>query len=125
MLSFHTTIFWLFIFPDFIRPICLPPPEETVRVGENVTVAGWGKTEQGTSSQIKQKVVVPIFDRNICTQQFAKYGLEIVESQICAGGEKHRDACSGQWNITLLYSQLSLNILIFTIIHLNNRWYIY
>ncbi|XP_014215631.1 melanization protease 1-like [Copidosoma floridanum] len=76
-------------FTDYIKPICLPSGP---KVSKKLTVAGWGRTENRFESEVKLKVTLPPVDRNYCSQ---KYPREMVESQICAGGEKGKDSCRG------------------------------
>uniref|UniRef100_A0A6P7FRR7 CLIP domain-containing serine protease n=1 Tax=Diabrotica virgifera virgifera TaxID=50390 RepID=A0A6P7FRR7_DIAVI len=82
-------------FSRFIYPICLPHPNEAARVGDRVIVAGWGKTESSSRSNIKLKVEIPIAQRSQCTRAFASAGIILKNSQICAGGQRGRDSCAG------------------------------
>jgi len=78
---------------EFIRPICLPPSNlKDPDVGTNMTVAGWGITENGTTSNKKLKVHVPTLPLTICT---GKLALRITPNQLCAGGEERKDSCRG------------------------------
>lgn len=75
---------------DFVQPICLPisnmhPPS----AGDIMFVAGFGRTLTSRSSQVKQKLKVPVFDQNDCIQKFASKNVEINHDQICAGGRKY------------------------------------
>ncbi|KAK5649793.1 hypothetical protein RI129_000822 [Pyrocoelia pectoralis] len=82
-------------FTDYIRPICLPPvnlpnpPPNTP-----LTVAGWGATENGTSSDLKLKVEVPLLTNDECNRQLSS-SKPISSNQLCAGGEEGRDSCQG------------------------------
>ena len=74
---------------EFIRPICLPttPSSRSANaVGDQLTTAGWGKTETGNKSDVKLKVLVPIFDSQKCGSKYKAQGRNIVATQICAGG---------------------------------------
>ncbi|KAJ8934223.1 hypothetical protein NQ314_013501, partial [Rhamnusium bicolor] len=82
-------------YSTFVRPICLPLPGESSRVGEKLIVAGWGRTESAKRSAIKQKVEVPLADRSKCTSNFRSAGINLKDSQICAGGEAGKDSCTG------------------------------
>ncbi|CAG9822462.1 unnamed protein product [Phaedon cochleariae] len=82
-------------YSNFIRPICLPEPNEVANVGENVIVAGWGATELLTRSPIKLKLQLPIADKDQCSRTFRTAGISLRESQICAGGQEGRDSCTG------------------------------
>uniref|UniRef100_A0A182S527 CLIP domain-containing serine protease n=1 Tax=Anopheles funestus TaxID=62324 RepID=A0A182S527_ANOFN len=85
-------------FTDFIRPICLPvAPEsrEANLTGKYATVAGWGQTENSSSSTKKLHLRVPILDNEACSDAFSSIRLEIISTQLCAGGEKGKDSCRG------------------------------
>lgn len=74
---------------EFIRPICLPTApslRSANAVGDQLTTAGWGKTESGDKSNVKLKVLVPIFDRQKCAAKYKAQGRNIAATQICAGG---------------------------------------
>lgn len=83
------------MFLDFIKPICLPLANEEARVGESLSVAGWGRTERGTSSAIKLKVSVPIKPFSNCANTYRNAGVILSDSQLCAGGENGKDSCTG------------------------------
>lgn len=81
---------------EFIRPICLPtnPSLRSANaVGDQLTTAGWGKTESGGKSDIKLKVLVPIFDSLKCSAKYKSQGRNIAASQICAGGNAGEGKC--------------------------------
>ncbi|XP_017767893.1 PREDICTED: serine protease easter-like [Nicrophorus vespilloides] len=82
-------------FSDFVRPICLPSDDDYARVGEKLFVAGWGRTETAKSSAVKLKVQVPVTSRIYCRNKFRQANIPIRDGQICAGGEKGRDSCTG------------------------------
>lgn len=85
-------------FSDFIRPICLPVALE-IRAANltNVrgTVAGWGQTENSSSSTKKLQLRVPLVDNEKCANAFSSIRLEIISTQLCAGGELGKDSCRG------------------------------
>ncbi|XP_018568842.1 serine protease 7-like [Anoplophora glabripennis] len=82
-------------YSDFIRPICLPLPNEASTVGEELYVAGWGKTEFVNLNPVKLKLGVPIAERSHCVKNFKSAGVNLDETQICAGGQKGKDSCTG------------------------------
>uniref|UniRef100_T1H3I0 Peptidase S1 domain-containing protein n=1 Tax=Megaselia scalaris TaxID=36166 RepID=T1H3I0_MEGSC len=49
-------------------------------------IAGWGKTEQASSSSRKMKAMVKGFDLTECSQTYRNIGIILSDSQICAGG---------------------------------------
>ncbi|XP_055903356.1 uncharacterized protein LOC129939382 [Eupeodes corollae] len=85
------------IYSDSIRPICLPftLPNEQLRSGTLLTVAGWGRTLQTQKSAIKQKVQVPLTDQGECRQKFQTRKIQIIDAQVCAGGVYAEDSCDG------------------------------
>ncbi|CAH1161813.1 unnamed protein product [Phyllotreta striolata] len=83
------------VYTQFIQPICLPRLHEAAEYGDRVTVAGWGSTEYAKRSSVKLKVEIPIAERSTCTKEFSSAGINLRSSQICAGGEKGKDSCTG------------------------------
>jgi len=82
----------------FVRPICLPsdPVLNNIDiVGEKFQVAGWGKTETRSQSDIKLKVTVDGADIGNCNKVYHSTGRVISDSQLCAGGERGKDSCRG------------------------------
>ena len=79
-------------FSAFIKPICLPP---TGKLNQRLVVAGWGKTETASGSNVKLKVTVPLVDMSACYAKYAERGAYVGEGQICAGGERGKDSCRG------------------------------
>jgi secreted trypsin-like serine protease len=84
------------VYNFFVKPICLPLTE-TLRTanldGLKLTVAGWGKTEMGSSSTVKLKVDLEVVPLTGCQEKFKKYNLW--SKQLCAGGKKGQDSCKG------------------------------
>ncbi|XP_064212035.1 uncharacterized protein LOC661559 [Tribolium castaneum] len=79
-----------------IRPICLPYGELLhAKLEEHeMTVAGWGATEDGAKSMVLRKVSVPVMARDEC--QILYHDLKpITKKQICAGADHGKDSCSG------------------------------
>ncbi|XP_076480562.1 CLIP domain-containing serine protease HP8-like [Bombus vancouverensis nearcticus] len=79
-------------FTNYIKPICLPP---NASLGQRLSVAGWGKTENGSSSNIKLKLTLPIVDEVQCQMTYGNVGVALGYGQICAGGQKGKDSCRG------------------------------
>ncbi|CAG4953655.1 unnamed protein product [Parnassius apollo] len=85
-------------YSDFIKPICLPLTQDqrnNLFSGYDMEVAGWGKTETRSMSEIKLKVRVPVVDKNTCSNVYSKANRIITEKQMCAGGVKGEDSCRG------------------------------
>ncbi|KAJ0175736.1 hypothetical protein K1T71_008895 [Dendrolimus kikuchii] len=78
----------------FVQPICMPN-NARLEPPADLFVAGWGKTLEGSSSNIKLKLVVPIFDKRECSQKYSRVNAILTDGQICAGGLKDKDACRG------------------------------
>ncbi|XP_046971366.1 melanization protease 1-like [Vanessa cardui] len=82
---------------DYVLPICLPRSHQHCKaeLSEFVTVAGWGKTNMTTEAKarILQYVSLPIVKPEFC--DFFGKGFKLGVSQICAGGERNKDACVG------------------------------
>lgn len=80
-----------------VAPICLPPYLNSFT--RNGVVTGWGNTkEDGESSDVLMKVVVPIISDNQCQQSYRAIGYTgpITNNMICAGySSGGKDACQG------------------------------
>lgn len=85
-------------FSAYIKPICLPVDQaERTRnnVGTKAVAAGWGRTETASASTIKLKVELDITDTNRCAAVYKQAGVTLRDTQICAGGLRGKDTCSG------------------------------
>lgn len=87
-------------FSDWIKPICLPlisssVPRKNHVGGPDLFVAGWGKTEVASESNVKLKVNVPVVDAARCTSVYNRLGLNLGQGQLCAGGRTGKDSCRG------------------------------
>ncbi|KAK5649787.1 hypothetical protein RI129_000816 [Pyrocoelia pectoralis] len=82
-------------FTEFIQPICLPTPSQRANVGNQLWVSGWGRTEYANSSPVKLKVKLPIVSNSQCSNTFRRAGVQLSNSQLCAGGERNKDSCNG------------------------------
>jgi secreted trypsin-like serine protease len=83
---------------DFIKPICLQPDRNlkiTDLLGQSLVVAGFGATESASSSSTKQQVSIRVVETDKCDQIFRKEGRRLADTQICAGGVKNQDSCTG------------------------------
>ncbi|XP_073819963.1 serine protease ea-like isoform X2 [Musca autumnalis] len=79
----------------YIIPICLPLTNKP-RTSNVMQVAGWGATESGLSSKVKLKITINEWNIKQCQNLYREYGKAINSHyQLCAGGEKGVDACSG------------------------------
>lgn len=86
-------------FTEWIQPICVPVSNEQKTksyVGKKLWVAGWGKTETRSESDVKLKLAVPVVSRADCSSVYSQASVDLNDkSQLCAGGEKGKDSCNG------------------------------
>ncbi|KAJ8925763.1 hypothetical protein NQ315_009611 [Exocentrus adspersus] len=80
-------------FPANIKPICLPLSEMDL-TGKSVIVSGWGVTETGLKSSVLMKVSLPVAPISECQKKYESFA-PVTNKQICAGGYKGRDSCTG------------------------------
>lgn len=110
-------------FTDHIIPVCLPASDklenERLNRTSKATVAGWGWTEDtsnidahGETSNILQKVDLPLINNDECTAWYKSKGKSVVVSskQFCAGFENGgKDACRVSGS-KLLFASFSASI---------------
>ncbi|XP_013171014.1 PREDICTED: venom protease-like [Papilio xuthus] len=86
-------------YTDYIRPVCLPTTKFVANqdyvVGTSFTTAGWGLTELGNPSIIKQKVDLDTVSLDICKIKLAHINKMDIDKIICAGGKPGKDTCNG------------------------------
>ncbi|CAB3240508.1 unnamed protein product [Arctia plantaginis] len=92
-------------YTDFIRPICLPTADVTLKSEHfYLRAAGWGTISvRQSSTNIKHHVFVPHVSRDQCQSAYSSRPrlVEIRETHLCAGGDEGRDTCKGDG--TLMY----------------------
>lgn len=82
------------------QPICLP--ESWSVTSNDGILVGWGKTAGQTETPFRQQTLfLPIVTLRQCEKIYGKT-LPISDEQICAGGERGQDACSGFGGAPLL-----------------------
>lgn len=100
-------------FTEFIKPICLPSSVNFLTKdysgGTKMTVAGWGKTETRSESNVKLKLDVPVKTIAECSPVYTKAKITLGPSQLCAGGTKGRDSCRGDSGGPLMHLAFSNN----------------
>lgn len=64
-------------------------------MGKQAFVAGWGKTENRSESNVKLKVQVPVKPNNQCVETYKNAKVKLSKGQMCAGGDRGRDSCRG------------------------------
>ncbi|XP_004520289.1 venom protease [Ceratitis capitata] len=80
------------------KPICLPITQLVYDNSDSIDyykIAGWGRTENGTNTDVLQHAEIPHQKREVCQNIFKQAGVEITDNQICAGGENEVDTCKG------------------------------
>lgn len=85
-------------FTNFISPVCLPIlPEQrnTVFLGRKMFVAGWGRTETNSTSNIKLKAELQPVPTEDCNRRYQTQRRTLTSSQMCAGGVEGIDSCRG------------------------------
>ncbi|KAL1513945.1 hypothetical protein ABEB36_003283 [Hypothenemus hampei] len=83
-----------------VQPVCLP--ESWSVTSNDGILVGWGKTAgQKEPSTKQQHLFLPIVTLRQCEKIYGKT-LPISEEQVCAGGERNQDACSGFGGAPLL-----------------------
>ncbi|XP_051962967.1 transmembrane protease serine 4a isoform X1 [Xyrauchen texanus] len=91
-------------FGESRKPVCLPPQDLGLKVGDNLVVTGWGHLkEKGSLSTNLQKAQIPLIDRAQCASSTV-YGNSVTPRMICAGYLAGSvDACQGDSGGPLVY----------------------
>ncbi|KRT84161.1 Trypsin, partial [Oryctes borbonicus] len=81
----------------FVSPICLPRGDllQQAFVGNLMYVAGWGKTENRSSSDVKLKLRIKVTENQACDNTYRSVRVKINDAQLCAGGVRGQDSCRG------------------------------
>ncbi|XP_062713900.1 CLIP domain-containing serine protease B4-like [Aedes albopictus] len=82
----------------YISPVCLPVKEsQRTRniVGKKAYVVGWGRTESGANSNVKLKVQLEVKDLRSCSNVYELEGIFLRDTQLCVGGMRGQDSCTG------------------------------
>ncbi|XP_037913459.1 serine protease easter-like isoform X2 [Hermetia illucens] len=85
-------------YTDWIRPLCLPlGPRELDETYEGVymNIAGWGRTENGSASNVLQKAGIAGVNIDDCNRLYNRINVTLKNSQICAGAQGGVDSCNG------------------------------
>ncbi|KAG8235402.1 hypothetical protein J437_LFUL009261 [Ladona fulva] len=81
---------------DGVAPVKLPMKGQETPAGSTATVVGWGRTSAwGPIPNELHKVDIPIFNHDECAKVYGDDGMNVRDTQICAGGEGGKDACNG------------------------------
>ncbi|XP_037238651.1 elastase-1-like [Falco rusticolus] len=79
----------------FVELALLPPEGETLPNDYPCYLTGWGLVSaNGDSADRLQEVMMPVVDRQICSQD-DWWGSQVKVTMICAGGDGVKSGCSG------------------------------
>ncbi|KAL8616871.1 hypothetical protein ACOMHN_041790 [Nucella lapillus] len=90
-----------FILSDYLRPVCLPRPNQDIDVGTRCIVAGWGKTHTmaPTYQQAVREVNLDVVQWPVCQRAVSGAPIQVpyrlTHNMFCAGGSAGYDACQG------------------------------
>ncbi|KAM9837794.1 plasminogen activator, urokinase b [Aulostomus maculatus] len=82
---------------DWVKTVCLPPPQQTLQPGVTCDIAGYGKERQGSwlNSQYLREAQVNLIADAVCRRE-DYYGKMISDNMFCAGRpDWSQDACQG------------------------------
>ncbi|XP_076657427.1 serine protease grass-like [Halictus rubicundus] len=77
-----------------VKPICLPVGFNSTLPSRKMVVTGWGTTESGRRSEVLLEAKLSIAGLAECAQAY-RGKTQIWYKQLCAGGSKVTDACTG------------------------------
>lgn len=82
-------------------------------IGTMATVTGWGNLkENGISSDVLMKVVIPIVDHQKCEQNYKHVHLKVTNNELCAGslnGGKSSNLFNYFSNLSLIIIEVFCN----------------
>jgi len=76
-----------------VDPVCIADSSTILNVGEDLTVMGFGKTENGKLATKLQETQVPYMTNRECDDRYGNY--LISDNMMCAFSEAGQDACQG------------------------------
>lgn len=79
-------------FNDYVKPLCLPEASLQEFDGEDLIVAGFGRTENSDNSATKLRTEVRGISNDECRRLYKAEGKEIFPTQLCALGEEGNDS---------------------------------
>ncbi|XP_050431777.1 uncharacterized protein LOC126840214, partial [Adelges cooleyi] len=110
------------VLSQHISPVCVPisasNPVASTQLWTDCRVSGWGAEsfEQPRFPGILKKVNVPVWQRDKCVARLRSTRLgekfDLHEGFLCAGGEEHEDACTGDGGSPLVCEVDSVTYLV-------------
>uniref|UniRef100_U5EHU2 CLIP domain-containing serine protease n=1 Tax=Corethrella appendiculata TaxID=1370023 RepID=U5EHU2_9DIPT len=97
-------------YTDWVKPVCLPVTATLKNkdvTGVKLFVAGWGKTEFSSGSRFKLHVGLVARSLAQCNSAYTRSGAVLKDTQLCAGGDKGKDSCSGDSGGPLMKEETS------------------
>jgi len=82
-------------FNEFIHPICLALPQSAPAYATNGTAVGFGRTETGRTSNVAQKLDLPISNYHTCTRKSSRHRELVGSRSFCGGPAGGRGVCDG------------------------------
>jgi len=92
-------------FTEAIRPVCIPSPDDELKVGETCLAVGWGRLiSGGPQPDVLHQVRIPIANYEKCQSQYLEADFEVPDKTFCAGDTKNGgvDTCQGDSGGALL-----------------------
>lgn len=94
---------------DYIRPICLPTPEEVAaQPGEELRMTGFGLTKFSDfeTVDIKKKILSKLITHEECVKEYKGYKKNITHNHICTIDlDSNKDySCRGDGGAPVMYS---------------------
>ncbi|XP_075985903.1 phenoloxidase-activating enzyme-like [Anticarsia gemmatalis] len=92
-------------YTDFVRPICLPTTDMTLRTDSfRLTAAGWWSNEGSKIEAAKKTVDLPFVKLDDCKKLYENQRrVDLWKGQLCAGGEKDKGTCRGSGGSPLMF----------------------
>lgn len=80
-----------------VYPVCLPVGKFRDMRYENALFTGWGRIDGVTKERadILKKVRLPVIEKQNCSAAYKKFDVDLLPTQICAGGIEEQGTCSG------------------------------
>lgn len=96
------------VFTEFIQPACLwsGSPEQSLIVGRNGVIVGWGLDESGMQTAEPKRVEVPVVSDQKCLRSHEGFGKITSDRTFCAGWRNGSEGpCAGDSGSGLMLNQ--------------------